>query len=77
MAHVEEARDDIVQRDHDRDDADGGRETVQARAHENDEVELESEQDDAGAQELVRDEWRAPLRSVRERAHELQRHAEE
>ncbi len=77
MAHVEETCDDVVQRDHDRDDEDGGREAVKPRAHENDEVELESEQDDAGAQELVRDEWRAPLRSVRERAHELQRHAEE
>ena len=45
----EEAGDKIVERDHDGDDDDGSLEALEAGAHEDDEVELEAQEDDARA----------------------------
>ena len=52
------SRDDVIHRDHDRHDDDGRHEALQPRAHEQHEVQLEAEEDDARAQKLVRDERR-------------------
>jgi hypothetical protein len=65
-----------IHRDHDGHHEHRRHEAVQARAHEQHQIQLEAEQDDARPQELIRDEWRAAARGHRDRARELERHAE-
>ena len=78
MLNAEEfARDDVVQRNHDRHEEDGGKQALDTSAHEQHEVQLEAEQNDASAQELVRDERRRRPRRIAQAARALERHAEE
>lgn len=77
VLNLEETGDKIVERDHDGDDENGGFEALEAGAHEDDEIELEAQQDDAGAQEFVGDERGALLSGKRHGAQELQAHAED
>lgn len=73
---AQQAGDHIIERDHNSDDEDGRFETLQTGAHEDDQVQHEPQENNAGAEEFVRDESRAFPRQFSDGLTKLDDHAQ-
>lgn len=73
---TQQTGDHIIERDHNGDDEDSRLETLQTGAHEDDQVQLEPQENNAGAEEFVRDESRAFPRHFSDGLTELDDHAQ-